>query len=60
MNKDLRINSTFNGKDGLETIVRHCSTSKTSDNQYCINHNPPKLVITDNNMPLMTGINMSH
>ncbi|TNV84471.1 hypothetical protein FGO68_gene10371 [Halteria grandinella] len=54
INPDIRICKAFNGKEALE-MVRTSFDSKECNGH----HNVLKLIITDNNMPLMGGLQLS-
>ncbi|TNV72398.1 hypothetical protein FGO68_gene9237 [Halteria grandinella] len=55
INPDLRICKAFNGKEALEKV------RLSFDNKECKDHhNVLKLIITDNNMPVMKGLQLSN
>lgn len=51
---NIRIERAFTGKEALDKIIL-----KKDGNTSCQSHKPLRLVITDNNMPVMTGIELA-
>ncbi|CDW87942.1 multi-sensor hybrid histidine kinase [Stylonychia lemnae] len=58
-----QVSKAFNGQDGLEKIIENFSQLRDyqdieSNGFICLNHQPFKLLLFDNQMPIMTGFEL--
>lgn len=52
----VKLERAFNGKEALEIIAKSYDRTECGDG---VAHLPIQLIITDNNMPVMTGVSLA-